>query len=66
MDLELRMLTAAREIGGVVGCNNHFTYRLARAVAATGKAFEDLTIQEFLVLIEEESVAYNALFLPRH
>ena len=59
MDTHTRLIELCREIGGIAGCNGHYTAGLSRRIEATGKPLEELTLAELVALSREHTHFYN-------
>lgn len=64
--VELELLEACREIGGVSECNCHFTSGLSNRLAyRIGKPVDELTVGELREAIRKHAVYYNQLTAAR-
>jgi hypothetical protein len=59
VDTHTKLIELCQEVGGIAGCNGHFTAGLSRRIEATGKPLEELTLGELVALSREYSVYYN-------
>ena len=59
MNTHDRLVELCQEIGGIAGCNGHYTAGLSRRIEATGKPVEELTLVELVALSHEYNVFYN-------
>jgi len=61
MDTQTKLIELCREIGGIAGCNGHFTAGLSKRIEATGKPLEELTLAELVALSREHNASYNKI-----
>ena len=61
-EAELHNIDVCMEIGGIAGCNCHYTAGLSRRIAETGKGIEDLTVRELLGIHREYNKFFNELY----
>ena len=59
MDTHTKLIELCQEIGGIAGCNGHYTAGLSRRIEATGKPVEELTLAELVALSREYNAFYN-------
>jgi hypothetical protein len=59
VDTHTKLIELCREIGGIAGCNGHYTAGLSRRIEATGKPLEELTLAELVNLSREHNAFYN-------
>ena len=61
MDTHTRLIELCREIGGIAGCNGHYTAGLSRRIEATGKPVELFTLGELVTLSREYNLFFNKI-----
>lgn len=59
---ERELIDCAAAIGGIYGCNGHYTQQLARMISQNGLIVSEMTVGQLIQLHNECNQHYNEMY----